>query len=172
MNVFIRALFPLMAVLALQGVSSLALAQDAHDHSHDAAHAHEEHGGAAVLSLNHGEPWETDEALRHGMTEIRAAVDMVTPAFNAGQLSAQQGQQLSEAIQGSVNTMIEQCELPPDADANLHVILAALLSGASAVNSLPQSKEGVPALKEALETYGHYFHHPGWQADEHAGHSH
>lgn len=152
------------------GIQSLA--QDAHDHG-AAAHAHEEHGSAALsLSLDHGKQWETDAALRHGMTEIRAAVDMVAPAFEAGQISAHQGHQLSEAVQGSVNTMIEQCKLPPEADANLHVILAALLQGAGAVASSPQSAEGVPSLKEALESYGHYFNHPGWQADEHAGHAH
>lgn len=167
-----RTLSLLTTVLSLICGGGNATAQDSHDHSHDAAHAHEEHGVSTALSLNHGEPWETDEALRHGMIEIRAAVDMVTPAFHAGQLSAEQGHQLSEAIQGSVNTMIEQCKLPPEADANLHVILASLLAGAGAVASAPQSAEGVPALKEALETYGHYFHHPGWQADEHKGHSH
>ena len=167
-----RSLSLASVVLALICWAGQASAQDAHDHGHDAAHDHEGHGDTAALSLNNGEQWATDEALRHGMIEIRAAVDMVTPAFDAGQLSTHQGHQLSEAVQGSVNTMIEQCKLPPEADANLHVILASLLAGAGAVASSPQSAEGVPALKEALETYGHYFNHPGWQADEHAGHSH
>lgn len=151
-------------------LGTVALAQDAHDHG-TAAHAHEEHGGGA-LSLNHGQQWETDAALRHGMTEIRTALDLVTPAFEAGQLSPGQGKQLSEAIQGSVNSMIEQCKLPPEADANLHVILGALLQGAGSVAAAPQSAEGVPALKEALESYGHYFNHPGWQADAHTEHAH
>ena len=89
---------------------------DAHDH--DASHA---------LSLNNGQQWETDAALRHGMLEIRAAVTMLTPAFESGQLNQTQAHQLSEAVRGSVNTMIEQCELAPEADANLHSILAKLL---------------------------------------------
>ena len=79
---------------------------DAHDH--EASQAHAEHGGTA-LSLNNGEQWETDEALRHGMLEIRAAVTMLTPAFESGQLNQTQADHLSEAVQDSVNTMIEQC---------------------------------------------------------------
>ena len=136
------------------GIQSLA--QDAHDHG-AAAHAHEEHGSAALsLSLDHGKQWETDAALRHGMTEIRAAVDMVAPAFEAGQISAHQGHQLSEAIQGSVNTMIEQCKLPPEADANLFELEARQLASLG-IAHLPQSlsealrvMEGSELVAEAL----------------------
>lgn len=138
---------------------------DAHDHG--AATAHEEHGGAA-LSLNDGAQWETDEALRHGMLEIRAAVTMLTPAFESGQLNQTQAHQLSEAVHGSVNTMIEQCKLSAEADANLHSILAELLKGSAALEAAPLSSAGLPVLQGALETYGHYFNHAGWQGAEHA----
>lgn len=143
---------------------------DAHDHA-AAEHAHEEHGGAA-LTLNDGEQWETDEALRHGMLEIRAAVTVLSPVFESGQLDQAQAHQLSEAVQGSVNTMIEQCQLEADADANLHSILAMLLTGAAALETAPLSSDGLPALQGALETYGHYFNHEGWQAGEHTEHAH
>lgn len=142
---------------------------DAHDHG--AATAHEEHGGAA-LSLNDGKQWETDAALRHGMLEIRAAVAMLAPAFESGQLDQAQAHQLSEAVHSSVNTMIEQCQLEPAADANLHGILAMLLEGSAALEAAPLSPAGLPALQGALETYGHYFNHAGWQGDEHAAHAH
>ena len=142
---------------------------DAHDH--DVSDAHEEHGGTA-LSLNNGQQWETDAALRHGMLEIRAAVTMLTPAFESGQLNQTQAHQLSEAVQGSVNTMIEQCELAPEADANLHSILAELLKGSAALEAAPLSSSGLPVLQDALESYGHYFNHVGWQGDEHADHAH
>ncbi len=140
-------------------------------HDHDAPHAHEVHEGT-TLSLNNGELWETDEALRHGMLEIRAAVTMLTPAFESGQLNQTQAHQLSEAVQGSVNTMIEQCELAPEADANLHSILAELLKGSAALESAPLSSAGIPVLQGALESYEHYFNHVGWQGDEHADHAH
>ena len=142
---------------------------DAHDH--DASEAHEEHGGGAI-SLNDGQQWETDAALRRGMLEIRTAVAMLTPAFESGQLSQTQAHQLSEAVHGSVNTMIEQCQLAPEADANLHSILAELLKGSATLESAPLSSAGLPALQGALDTYGHYFNHPGWEGDEHADHAH
>lgn len=142
---------------------------DAHDHG--ATHAHDAHGGVG-LSLNNGQQWETDEALRHGMLDVRAAVAMMTPAFEAGQLNKVQALQLSEAVHSSINTMIEQCKLAPEADANLHGILAQLLQGSAALEAAPLSSEGLPALREALESYGHYFNHEGWQGEEHTAHSH
>ncbi len=148
---------------------------DGHDHgdthNHEAAHEHEGHGGAS-LSLKNGEQWQTDAALRRGMTEIRVAVDMLTPVFDAGQLSQNQANQLSEVVTGAVNTMIEQCKLEPEADANLHFILAELLAAAAKVEASPLSAEGVPALKAALETYGYYFNHGHWVGDDHGSHSH
>lgn len=162
----------LIIALALSSLSVQAHAQAAeHDHGAAHAHAHAEHG-AAALSLNNGEQWETDEALRHGMTEVRAAIAISTPAFEAGQLSKVQAQQLSQAIHGSVNTMIEQCELAPEADANLHSILAMLLEGTAKLEAEPMSADGLPALHGALETYAHYFNHVGWQSDAHAEHAH
>ena len=148
---------------------------DAHDHgdthAHEASHEHDGHGGGA-LSLNNGEQWQTDAALRRGMTEIRVAVELLAPVFDAGQLSQNQAHQLSEVVNGAVNTMIEQCKLEPEADANLHIILAELLSATAKVEASPLSVEGVPVLKGALETYGHYFNHAGWQGDDHGAHAH
>tara|TARA_R100001377_G_scaffold65307_1_gene40699 strand:- start:1302 stop:1814 length:513 start_codon:yes stop_codon:yes gene_type:complete len=166
-----KPLLPALAIALLMSCWAAQVSAQADAHDHDAAHAHEEHGGAA-LSLNNGEQWETDEALRHGMLEIRAAVAMLAPAFASGQLNQTQAQQLSEAVHGSVNTMIEQCKLAPEADANLHTILAELLKGSAALEAAPLSADGLPVLQGALESYGHYFNHVGWQGDEHAGHAH
>lgn len=158
--------FLMTAVFAVSAISLPVQAQ----HEHAEAHAHEDHASSG-LSLNNGVQWETDAALRHGMTEIRAAVESVATTFDEGQLALAQAQQLSETVQGSVNTMIAQCELEPEADANLHSILAMLLSGAAALESSPMSSEGVPALKEALQAYGQYFNHTGWQGEDHSAHS-
>ncbi len=159
--------------LILLGQTALAQAPSATD-AH-AAHGHEHaHAADAALSLNAGEPWQTDEPLRRGMLQIRVASAMLAPAFAAAQLSQPQAAQLAEAVRGSVNTMIAQCQLPADADANLHVILGRLLAAATALENSPLAQEGLPAIQAALQDYGHYFAHPGWQeapvADEHAHH--
>ncbi len=161
-------LFVIVCSLVLSSISLPTLAQV---HEHAAEHAHDEHASIG-LSLNDGAQWETDAALRKGMVEIRTAVDLLEPTFAAGQLNQAQAQQLSHAVQSSVNTMIEQCKLEPAADANLHSILAMLLAGAASLESSPMSAAGVPALRDALQAYGHYFNHAGWEADEHATHAH
>jgi hypothetical protein len=136
----------------------VVLAQTTDDH---AAHAHE-HGDAGSLSLNGSQRWETDAPLRLGMTQIRVASAMLEPAFAARQLPAAQAQQLVAAVRDSVATMIAQCQLAPEADANLHLILGKILAATSALESEPLSVQGIPALMAALDDYGHYFNHPGW----------
>ncbi len=156
-------------------MAQAALAQAPATPDVHAAHEHEHaHAADAGLSLNAGEPWQTDEPLRRGMLQIRVASAMLTPAFEAAQLSQPQSAQLAEAVRQSVNTMIAQCQLPPDADANLHVILGRLLAAAAALETSPLGQDGLPAIQAALQDYGHYFAHPGWQEapaeDEHAHH--
>jgi len=162
--------FGALVLVAQAALAQAPSATDAH-----AAHGHEHaHATDTALSLNAGEPWQTDEPLRRGMLQIRVASAMLTLAFEAAQLSQPQSAQLAEAVRLSVNTMIAQCQLPPDADANLHVILGRLLAAADALESSPLDAQGLPAIHAALQDYGHYFAHPGWQdapaEDEHAHH--
>jgi len=165
---------PYLIATALFLSAASVQAQHEHEHQHEneqaATHGHEEHAGSG-LSLNNGAQWETDEALRHGMLEIRAEVNSVAPAFEAGQISQAQAQQLSQTVQDSVNAMIAQCKLEPAADESLHSILGMLLSGAATLESSPMSAQGLPALKDALQTYGEYFNHTGWQGDDHGAHA-
>jgi len=48
------------------------------------------------------------------------------------------------------------------------------LQGSAALEAAPLSSEGLPSLQEqeALETYGQYFNHVGWEVDGHAVHAH
>jgi hypothetical protein len=163
----------IVGALCLVAQSALAQAPSAPD-AH-AAHGHKHaHAADAALSLNAGEPWQTDEALRRGMLQIRVASAMLTPAFEAAQLSQPQAAQLAEAVRLTVNTMIAECQLPADADANLHLILGRLLAAAEALETASLAAEGLPAIQAALQDYGHYFAHPGWHdapaEDEHAHH--
>ena len=161
-------------VMFLSAATGNALAQAVDEHAgHADAQAHG-HGTAGELARNGEQRWETDEALRRGMTEIRVASAMLTPAWTARQLSAA-SQQLADAIKGSVAKMIAQCQLAPEADANLHLILARMLAAAGTLASEPFSPQGLPAIEAALEDYGLFFNHPGWldgaAEDEHA-HAH
>ncbi len=152
-----------VTVCAVASGSAFAQAGDAHAHDEHAGHAAHE-AQSATLNLNQGERWETDEPLRKGMLEIRHAVEKATADSGANALNAQQAEALTLAIDENVNLIIEQCKLEPEADANLHVILAEILSASNALKSKPQSADGLPRIQGALENYAHYFNHPDWAA--------
>lgn len=149
----------------VSGFAGTVLAQTS-----DPGHAHN-HELTGELAMDGDQPWQTDEPLRRGMTEIRVAIGMLAPAFDARVLSLPQSQQLSEAVRLSVTNIISQCQLTPEADANLHVILGRILVATDVLDFLPLDAGGIPAIQHALEEYGHYFSHAGWSSkaleDEH-----
>lgn len=62
------------------------------------------------------------------------------------------------------------CRLPPDADAQLHIIVVELLAGADQMASkVKQAKrmDGADKAIGALDSYGKYFGEPGFTPIEH-----
>lgn len=150
----------LIIVLAVIGYAVWNHLRSAHGHAHasgDAhAHAHGDHG-AAVLALNHDQRWATDAPLRLGMQRIR---DAVAPA-GAG-LNQEQANVLANAVQENVGYLIQNCQLEPAADANLHLLITEMVEGSAMVAANPSSKEGLMKLTHALAEYPVYFDHPDW----------
>lgn len=90
--------------------------------------AHDGHGAAdLVLSLDDGQKWQTDAPLRAAMETIRNA--MAPVADDDAASSAEYGA-LAAAVDSQVDYMIENCALPPEADAQLHVLLGQVIEGA------------------------------------------
>jgi hypothetical protein len=61
---------------------------------------------------------------------------------------------------------VSQCKLKPDADAQLHLVVAELLQGADAMHGKTDKvtrQAGAVKVLGALETYAAYFDHPNWQ---------
>jgi hypothetical protein len=92
------------------------------------------------------------------MSGIREAV-VRAPA----KLSANEARQLGTTIEQNVSYMIEHCELPPDADAVLHGIIARLMQSASALRGEQPGSDTLDQLQVALRDYAAAFDHPGWQ---------
>ena len=129
---------------------ALAVTEDAHD----------AHGAAGLeLSLDDGQKWQTDPPLRAAMETIRNAAAPVADDDAAS--SAEYGA-LSAAVQSQVDYMIENCELPPDADAQLHVLLGQVIEGAEQLAG-DEPEAGMTAVVGALEAYDVYFDHDGWE---------
>lgn len=61
--------------------------------------------------------------------------------------------------------MVTNCKLSPDADAQLHLIIADLGATAEAMAGNDQKmsrQEGAMRLQNVLKTYGEFFDHPNW----------
>jgi hypothetical protein len=149
---FLAVTFPLM--LGTVGLPALAA---------DAAHGHEAH--PAKLQLDHGEKWATDEALRRGMSAIRAVMAERIEAIHRNKLTAEEYRSAGTQVEQEVSRVVAECKLEPKADAMLHIIVADLLAGAETMQGKGKTKQAAGAHKvvQALNAYGKYFDHPGWQ---------
>jgi hypothetical protein len=154
-NRFATALGAAALALSLAGA---ALAQ-ADAHSHDAAAQHK-------LSLNQGQKWATDEALRSGMGRIRNLVEPQLGAAHAGKLGAAQYRELATQVEAEVGAIVADCKLEPKADAMLHLVIADLGLGSDAMagkNAKLRPAQGMAKVALALNEYGRHFEHPGFK---------
>lgn len=138
-----------------------AMAQD-HRHHHEAAEP-------ARLILDHGKKWPTDANLREGMSRIRDALAADLPAIHSGKATAGQYRALAQKVNDQIAFMVKNCRLEPKADAMLHLVLADIIAGADAMMAKDgEAHMGAGKMAIALENYGAYFDHPGWQGIESA----
>lgn len=144
------------AVLATTLFASAAFAQDSGaDHDHHSAHELE-------LSYNDGHRWATDESLRKGMASIRQAFRSRLPDFREQSLEADQYKALAGRVEDQLAFMFNNCDLPPEADAELHKLLAFVTGTVSHLRSDGERRNGMMSLHNALNAYPEYFDHPGW----------
>jgi len=161
----LKNLFATLASLSLLAIGpSVALAQ----HEHQQHQMHGSGGAVAQLQLKDGQKWQTDASLRSGMASIRAAFDADHPAIHAGKQTDAQYATLATQIDQQVKSIVANCRLPADADANLHFIVADLLQGVALMRGEdPQRSrhDGAALVHGALKAYGKYFDDPAWQPD-------
>lgn len=144
-------------------VTSLALSV-APAYAVDPAHEHDAHG-AATLKLDNGQKWKTDAPLRQGMARIKAALLSHLDAIHENRLKGPQYRAMAKQTNTQIAFMVANCKLAPEADAQLHLIIAELGAAAEAMSGKDKAQsrqKGAVRLQHALETYGTYFDHPGW----------
>ena len=147
----------LIAALGLSAALPTAAA-DAHDHAgHEAA--------PAKLQLNAGKKWATDAPLRQAMTAMRADLAGKLHAIHKGSLAKEDYAALGKTIEDQLGVIVSQCKLGTKADAMLHIVLADLVSAADVMQGKAAGKPAEAAHRAALalNSYGKYFAHPGWQ---------
>jgi len=148
--------------LALSAGSLFAVEHGAHQHAQAAA--------PATLTLNDGRKWGTDEALRQGMENIRAAMDASMPQIHAGKLPDAGYATLAGKLNAELGGIIANCKLEAKADAQLHLVIAELTEAIEAMegkNRKVKRRSGALKVLGALELYGRHFDHPDWQAIMH-----
>lgn len=157
-----RALvLPLMLSMSL-GFAGGALATTASTHDHGESH-HE-------LQLNAGEKWATDAPLRQAMGKVNTTLHDALPAIHENTLADSGYAKLSEQVNAQVAYMVENCALPPAADAQLHVIIASMLAGAEVMASdtaTDNRRNGAIKVLGALNDYAQYFDDPGFEPISH-----
>jgi hypothetical protein len=148
-------ILPLLAALALP-----LTAPAAEHHHHSAAAPHK-------LELNAGQKWETDAALRKGMTAIRTAVAGAMSTAHGGKATKSTYEADAKKVNAQLAYIVANCKLDPKADAQLHIVLGEIMSGVETLEGKTpgQPREaGLLATAQALNTYGDHFAHPGWKA--------
>lgn len=144
--------------LSLAAAAPAALAADPHHHGHGA--------GAPKLQLNQGKKWVTDAPLRESMAAIRETVHGAPAPLHKGTAKAADYAPVGNRVEAEVGRIVKECKLPPNADAQLHVVVADLLAGADAMKAAKDAKAGRAGLIQvdrALTAYGRHFDHPGWK---------
>ena len=125
------------------------------------AEDHEHHDlDSMQLELNAGQKWETDAPLRQAMREIGQAVNSSLEAIHNNKLDATGYEAIAEEVNQQVAYMVENCELEPAADAQLHIVIARLMDGAQSIeknNEVEEKRKGAEKLVGALDSYADYF---------------
>lgn len=157
----------LLAIGALcLSIAGTPFAANAEAHNH----AHEHGAAAATLQLNAGQKWETDAALRQAMGNIRQAMAGSLHAIHENRLSRNGYTGLAKKVEYEVGNIVAHCKLEPQADAQLHLIVAELLEGAGEMAGKVKTgkrQDGAVQVIGALEKYGRYFADPGFKPIEH-----
>ena len=159
------------ALSAILLAASLSFAVAGHAapaaHEHD---AHADHGTPATLQLNAGKKWGTDEALRKSMGSIRHAVDASLHQIHENRLPPAGYGALASKVEGEVANIVANCKLEPQADAQLHLVVADLLSGAEQMaGKVKKAKRQDGAVKVigALDKYAAFFDDPQFKPIPH-----
>ena len=126
-------------------------------------HAHGTKAAMVKLQLNHGKKWQTDEALRRGMNEIRAAMTEALTPIHENVFTPAQYDALAARTQAQIDYVVSNCKLPEAADQQLHIVLEQMIDGVAEMKAAPGRDQGAAKIVRALGQYGDYFNHAGWR---------
>jgi hypothetical protein len=100
------------------------------------------------------------------MDGINRAMAKALPAIHHSRFGDADYDALAAAVNRNVAYAVERCKLAPEADAQLHLVIAELLAGAEAMEGKAAAPrhDGAVRVVQALKSYAKYFRHPGFKA--------
>ena len=149
-KVLVSAVFALALAFGSIGAGSAA---EPHSHG-DAA--------AVQLKLDNSKKWQTDDALRHGMGEIRQTMAASLKLIHENTFSPAKYEALAADVQKHIDYVVGNCKLPEQADQQLHLVLEQIIDGAAEMKKGAGRNQGAVKVVRALAQYGKYFDHAGW----------
>ena len=87
--------------------------------------------------------------------------------IHANNLPQDKYEALADVVNTQITYMIENCELEPAADAQLHIVLHTLMDGAKAMQSKDEARAGAVKVVGAIKNYTLYFNDPSLQPLQH-----
>lgn len=141
-------------------VTNSAIANE-HEHSH--GHASTQQG----LQLDQGKKWPIDASLHTGMSKIKTSIEESISEIHHKQFSDAQYKSLAGKIDAQLAYLFENCKLPEDADAQLHILLFDIMQASKQMQSSDNPRAGAITTIKALQKYPHYFDDKDWQALQH-----
>lgn len=148
---FIQTATGLGLALALSLTTLPAMAEEEHDHGD--VHSVE-------LQLNAGQKWQTDAPLRQAMRGIGEALNSSLDDIHNNKLDAAGYAALAGEVNQQVAYMVENCELEPEADAQLHIVIYRMMDSAQVMEKdgdIQEKRNGAVQLVGALDSYAQYF---------------
>jgi len=146
-----------LLTLPIAFITPVTVAETSHNHDHA---SHE------TMELNQGQKWETDAPLRQGMSALHQAVSTGLADAHANTLRADGYRKVAKELMTQFTYIVENCNLAPEADAQLHILLANILQGVEVIEGKVTSERpevGLVKIAQALNNYGSYFDHPNWK---------
>jgi len=122
------------------------------------SHGQHAHGEQVSISVPDGQRWATDTSLREGMSRIQDAVQQAQAPLGAAEAA-----QLRDTSNDAIAYMVDNCDLPAEADAALHLLLAELIEGANALSQAERREAGLEHIVTALQRYAATFDEPLWR---------
>ncbi|NMG75948.1 hypothetical protein [Aromatoleum diolicum] len=111
--------------------------------------------------------WRVEPAVRHGIDDIRLAIDSRIAARGDSGLTRETFGELGVAIDDRVTRLVSCCIKPGPAGRHLHMLLAEMVDGTDLMKratTVDGRRLGLLKVIQALNLYGTLFIHPDWRA--------